>query len=159
MARVYLDFQKLGEGDKLINQLKTRKDTIHKYQTELVEAKYLLVRKDTAKAMTLLGKLFKQNVLNQEVITTLAEVYKRKKENEKGYRLMYDAIHANTENAEIWYYLAYFTRAYGVLEDAKFDAERAILLSPNPKRKEEIAREFDDLFNPKETQEVQKIEL
>lgn len=159
MTKVYLTFQKLPEAQKLVTSLKERKDTTFKYQTELVESQLLLAQKDTTKAMALLQKLFKQNVLNQTVIAELAEIYKRKKENEKGYRLLYDAVRANTENGEIWYYLAYFTRAYGVLEDAKFDAERAILLSPDPKRKAEIAKEFDDLFNPPPPPEMQQLTL
>lgn len=159
MVKVYLDFNKNAEAQKLVTALKSRKDTSYKYETEIWESKLLLAQKDTAKATVLLQKLFKQNVLNQLVLTELAEIYKRKKQNEEGYRLLYDAVRANTENAEIWYYLAYFTRAYGILDDAKFDAERAILLSTDPKRKAEIAQEFDDLFNPPPPQEMQQVTM
>ncbi len=159
MAKVYIDFNKNAEAQKLISSLKSRKDTTYKYETETWESKLLLAQKDTAKATILLTKLFKQNVLNQIVTAELAEIYKRKKQNEDGYRLLYDAVHANSENGEIWYYLAYFTRAYGLLDDAKFDAQRAILLSPDPKRKAEIAQEFDELFNPPPPPEMQHIEM
>lgn len=106
------------------------------------KAKLALAQQDTTAALELLEAAYQQMPLDQEVITTLARVYLAQGNYDAGNYLIGSALGLNTEDPDIWYYYAVFSREWGQARDAGFGALRAIELAENPDRKREIQQEF-----------------
>ncbi|MEZ4777138.1 MAG: hypothetical protein R3D00_28435 [Bacteroidia bacterium] len=114
------------------------------YSTEILflQAQQALMQKDTSTAQVLLDSLHRMEPLNTEWIITLASIYAAQREYERGNLLITTAINNNDANGELWYYYAWFSRAWNLLDDAGFGAAKAIEYSRSAKRKMDIAAEF-----------------
>ncbi|MEM6264912.1 MAG: hypothetical protein AAGI38_20540, partial [Bacteroidota bacterium] len=73
----------------------------------------------------------------------LLELYGSKQDWGKGNQLITRAMSFNNQNAELWYQYAVYSRAWSLSEDAGFGAIKAIELTPDPKRRVQIQREFE----------------
>lgn len=101
-----------------------------------------LAKADTAQAIASFASLHGQQGLDQQAILRLASIFRNQKNYDAGNALITEALESNTENADLWYYYAVFSKAWNLDDDTGFGALKAIELTYSPKRKIEIAEEF-----------------
>lgn len=114
------------------------------FSTEILflQAQQALVEHDTSSAVTMLDSLHRMEPLNTTWILPLASIYAARREYEKGNLLITAAINNNDANGDLWYYYAWFSRAWNLPDDAGFGAVKGIEYTRSPQRKREIAAEF-----------------
>lgn len=160
VVRTYLAMGKVSEAQKLLSSIKmTAEDTSSHFDTKLLQAQLLLAQKDTAKAIPLLESLQRQRPLRQDVFVDLAQAYRTRKLNEKGYNLVYNVLKTNTENADIWYYYAYFVKFYGFPGDARVGIINCLSRLRDENRKNAIVNEFKEVLFPQEETEEKAPEV
>ena len=148
LVKAFLYQKKVTEAEKLLAEIK--KKSPEEFSVRLVDAELAAAKSDTVASFPIFRKLNKQNPCNQEVVLAFAAQLLKENKNNEGYELMYNALQVNSENAGIWYYLAHFTRKWGLSRDAGFDALKAISLTRSEGEKIQIQKEFD-----REIKEVQ----
>lgn len=150
MAKTYIQSGQIPKAKSLLSRLASAKDTTLRYDAEVGEADILIKEGKKTEAISLLKKNTKRNKFKADAYLRLAEIYRKDSQFELGYKLIYEALNYNTENAGIWYYFAWFVKRYGVESEAKFGAIRAIELTRDPEAKTRIYEEFRDLLSPEE---------
>ncbi len=150
MAKVYLAFGQLPKAKNLLSGIKDENEGSIAYDIGICKADILLAENKKDEAVDLLKKAVIRNKFRADAYLRLSEVYRKDNKFEEGYKLIYDALNYNGENAGIWYYFAWFVKRYGIESDAKFGAIRAIELTRNPQDKARIYEEFKDILSPEE---------
>lgn len=115
-----------------------------------LEAQIALADKDTAKALFILDTLSKQHPLNVAVIQDLSRVLRAQYKAFDINALLINARDLNSRNSEIEYELAYGEKLLGRIFESAEAAKRAIALSPDSSRREQIRQEFQGVFDADE---------
>jgi predicted Zn-dependent protease len=139
LSRAYLLQGKIDSATQVLSRIP---DTAIPLEQNKLKASLALTQQDTVTALSLLEKVYQQKPLDQEVIISLASIYHKQGNYDKGNFLIGNALTINTEDPEIWYYYALFSRAWGQSRDAGFGALRAIELAQGEARKRGIQTEF-----------------
>lgn len=141
LVKAYIYQNKAAEAEKILAEVKKKEPK--DFYVRLAIAELAASKADTATCFPLFKELNKEEPCNQEVVLAMAAQLLKANRNNVGYDWMYKALQINSENAGIWYYLAHFTRKWGLSRDAGFDALKAISLTQSEGEKQQIQREFD----------------
>ncbi len=139
LARAYW---KQGAQERFAQALKNIPlDTLSRLAPELRALRSLAIG-DTILALSQLAAIVEANPLYTPAILESVRIFRSQEAWDLGNALISKSLEINTEDPEIWYYYAVVSKAYGMKEDTGFGAARAIELSRDAARREEIAREF-----------------
>jgi len=137
LARAYL---LQGQGEQAAILLKHLPQNA---ETLTLSARLALQKADSSQALDLLLKAHQQDPLRQETILLLFDLLRQQNNWDAANDLITRALQANTENPGLWYAYALSSKNWNLLEDAGFGAAKAIELTHDEKRKQQIAKEFE----------------
>lgn len=138
LARSHIIQGQYEQAEKLLEEIPDEASI----EKGIIMAFSLLGKNDTT-AISILEDLNKKNPLNQEIILTLCEQYRKLANFDDGNQLITKSLEYNDENPEFWYYYAVFSKGWNLSRDAGYGAAKAIELSLSESRKIEIAKEFE----------------
>ncbi|MDX1906849.1 MAG: hypothetical protein SF053_07415 [Bacteroidia bacterium] len=107
-----------------------------------LRAELALATADTQQALVWLDSLVRHEPLDTRGILMLCQLAERRQAWDLGNAVITQALQLNTANASLWYYYAVFSRAWSMSQDAGFGAIKAIELTDDPVRRQEIATMF-----------------
>ncbi|MEO0469743.1 MAG: hypothetical protein AAF206_08995 [Bacteroidota bacterium] len=133
----------------LQGQMETGETLLASIQTEspekwALQADIALAKQDTAASIGFLQQRLEKEPHHVASILQLAGLLKASGEADASNQLILSALEINTENADLWYAYAKFSRDWGLGEDAGFGAVRAMQLTLDPEKQAQIAAEFAD---------------
>ncbi len=142
LARAYLLQGQTKEVQALLKETAT--DPVYVGRRALLEADLSLSLGDTAKAAQQYLDLFRKDVLHTPAVLRLLELWSKKGLIAEGLNVSAEAIDYNDQNADIWYWYAWFSQQAGMQSDAGFGAIKAIELSADPEFRKRVAVDFAD---------------
>lgn len=105
------------------------------YERARVQAEWTLATGDSTTALAQFEALHQQNLLDQDIILQLNELYQSTNQQQKGYELINQALTFNHQHPQFWYLYGTYTRQWGMMDEARFAFEKALALSQDPRER------------------------
>lgn len=142
LAEAYSLAGNTAEARKLCEPLVKSADANTAADARLLAARIALREGDRKQGAAMLQEAIKRNPLHREAILSLFNLSMETNDWETANRTVTQAVRTNTQNAELWAAYALISRQWGLSEDAGFGAAKAIELTTDPARKQELSSAF-----------------